>query len=151
MSFRSNRSGILSVTFGDGVTAYTRVIQVQQTYGGLVLGRPSPESNQHHILELPAQVHRAFGLWPVVVIPAEEDLIVRQPEQNCSDTETEAWLPEFEMWSWFESDKTKNCAMHGSCLSLVWHQGTPYPFIQAEVLSKMQALRWLDLAADYGY
>ena len=151
MSFRSNRSGILSVKFADGVTAYTRVIYVRQTYDGLLAGRPSPESNRRHIEELPVQVHRAFGLGPVVVIPAEEDLIVRQPAQNWSNTETEAWLPEFEMWSWFEADVTKHPKMHGSCLSLVWHQDAPHPFIARDVLDKMQVLRWLEVAEDFEY
>ena len=151
MSFRLNRSGILSVTFGDGVTAYTRAIQVGQTYGGLLVGRPSSRLNLHHLRDLPVQVRRALGPWPVVVLPAEEERIAHQPAQNCAESDDEAWLPEFELWSWFEADVTKHPKMHGSCLSLVWHQAAPHLFIAPDVLRKMQAVRWLDVAKDFEF
>ncbi len=151
MSFRSNRSGILSVCFADGVTASARTLHVRQTYEGLVVGLPSPELNRRHIKSLRAQVRRVFGSWPVLVLSAEQEIIVRQSARDRLDVEIEAWLPKFELWSWFESDATRSAKMHGSCLSLVWHQAAPYPFIAPDVLPKMQAIRWFDVAEDFEF
>jgi len=112
MSFRTDGSGILSVTFADGV------------------------------------VRRVLGFGPVVVLPVEEELIER-PTAFGRRRRTEAWLPEFELCSWFQAHERKNPGQDGSCLSLVWHQSVPHPFIAADVLPKMQAIRWLDVAEDF--
>jgi hypothetical protein len=41
--------------------------------------------------------------------------------------------------------------MHGSCVSLVWHQHEVFPFMHASVLQAVAGLRWWDHAQDFEY
>jgi hypothetical protein len=131
---------IITITFADGVRARAQAIHIRQTYGGLVAGFPSPELNQQILRSTPKEVRRVFGSWPVIIIPAPPRMVRR----------TQQWLPRIEVWSWFESEPVNHGSMC-SCLSVVWHQNRPYPFVELNVLKRLKAICWRKAAKDIDY
>jgi hypothetical protein len=129
-------SGLLKITFADGVCAQAQAIHIRHTYGGLVVGLPSTEIDRQILTEIPKSVRRVFGSWPVLILPRDERIIRH--------------LPKVEIWCWFESSP-KNHKSQCSCLSVVWHQGKPYPFIAPKVLKSLKAISWCKVAKDVNY
>lgn len=133
-------TGISDITFADGVRASVQAIHIRHTYGGLIAGLPSPELNREIVRFVPREVRRVFGSWPVIMIPARQRIVRR----------TQLRLPRLEVWCWCESESINHGSMC-SCLSVVWRQNKPYPFIGRNVLKKLKTICWREAAKDIDY
>jgi hypothetical protein len=136
------KNNIFSATFAD-VTAHAVAVHIRPTYSGVIVGRPNPELDEHLIRLIPELVRQTFGTWPLLMIRAMGGPSDRQADRS------EVHLPDVEFWARFEALEVRHRQMHGSCLLLVWHQTTMFPFIAPEVVSRIRQIKWLDSAQDF--
>ena len=142
-------SGILEVTFADGVRARARALHLRPTYECLAVGLPSTEVNRYIIKELPKEVRRVFGTWPVLILPATGPILHRS-RRTSSTPLLESRLPALEFWCWLEAEPRTPKSL-SSFLSVVWHQEKAYPFIAPSVLDGLKSVCWFEKAEDCDY
>ena len=143
-----------TVPLNDGRIIHLRQLHQCLTYGGLLVGTPDADLNNHRIQDLmeQAQGHRPTWGQPYLIEPPRRTY--QQQPGDIDDiltrtTHVPEWIPAIGCIGWFESYQVaRDPQCDFSFLAIVWFQeGWAMP-ISPEILAAIQALDWNTLASD---
>jgi hypothetical protein len=135
----SEHPDLPTVTFADGIQATTTGIRLSRTYSDYLEFRPLPLQNKEYLARLRDQVKSEYRPTPVLMVPVDPATI----DPTATDSRP---LPRFEFTARFTSQVTMEAGQDFSWLTLVWHQDTPYPFIDQQTARKIAGLKWFRYA-----
>lgn len=133
-----------------GFSGELRALNQHLTYGGLLEGHPTVETNQRSIDSiLHDSENRHYDVEPYLVPPVEK--LIEFPADEPYPYGTPSMLPKVTCIGRFESAPTDPKWGDGSGLVVIWFQENFALPIDSEVLLKMSNLDWARYAGDFQF
>jgi len=123
-------------------------VYIGSTYEGLLEGSPNDSVNASILAEIPKQMRRIFGDYPLSILDPRISRSEHELPFSPGKRRVVASMPRFTVAARFIS-ATPVKDGDASMLTIVWFQDAAFPFLDTHVRPLFEQLDWDSVASDF--